>query len=78
MQKYLKILGILFEERDRLEKKRMRINPYKAGSDEKIKKLDMLIKENNQLIDQFEKIVKLFLEYFTFLSACPYQIKNIL
>ena len=33
MQKYLKILGILFEERDRLEKKRMRINPYKAGSD---------------------------------------------
>ena len=62
MQKYLKILGILFEERDRLEKKRMRINPYKAGSDEKIKKLDVLIKENNQLIDQFEKIVKLFLD----------------
>lgn len=62
MQKYLKILGILFEERDRLEKKRMRINPYKAGSDEKIKKLDVLIKENNQLIDQFEKMVKDFLD----------------
>lgn len=62
MQKYLEILSKLFEERDRLEKKRIRINPYKAGSDEKIKKLDVLIKENNQLIDQFEKIVKDFID----------------
>lgn len=58
---YLQILRKLAKKQKELHKKRSHINPYKAGSDNKIRDIDRQLEINEKLIKQLVIIIAPFM-----------------